>query len=229
MSISEQHPSTAGQSGDRHGPAELLADAVASVREAAEVLFAAQCDDELIGVVEQIAQARSALTAVEASAVVEADARELAMSRLHYTSTGDWLTHLGGLRKGQGRRIVKQAHALTGPLVQTRAAMAAGRVSPEQAEVIVKSVAELPSGEAIRTRGEQTLLEHAEAFDATDLARTGRHLVRVVDPDGADRKLERELAREERAAHHDRYLSITPDGAAACGSRAAGPWRTVPY
>ena len=223
MSISE-HPTT-----QQHGPAVVLAQLVSTLRDLDSTWWTSQSDDELVTTVELVEQTRAALAAVQAGAVVEADARDLAKTKLHYTSTGDWLTHSGGLRKGQGRRIVKQAHALTGPLESTRTAMTAGRVSPEQAEVIVKSIESLPSGEAIRARGEQTLLEHAAAFDATDLATTGRHLVKVVDPDGADRKLERELAREERAAHHDRYLSITPDGAAACGSRAAGPWRTVPY
>ena len=69
-----------------------------------------------------------------------------AKPKLHYGSTGDWLTHLGGLRKGEGRRVVARAHALTGPLEATREAMAAGTVSPEQADVIVKSVDALPSG-----------------------------------------------------------------------------------
>jgi hypothetical protein len=35
----------------------------------------------------------------------------------------------------------------------------------------------------------------------------------VVDPDAEDRKLERALDREERAAHLTRCLSITLDGA----------------
>ena len=39
--------------------------------------------------------------------------------------------------------------------------MAAGTVSPEQADVIVKAVDALPSGTAVRARGEATLLEHA--------------------------------------------------------------------
>ena len=39
-----------------------------------------------------------------------------------------------------------RAHALTGPLAATREAMAAGTVSPEQADVIVKVVDALPSG-----------------------------------------------------------------------------------
>jgi hypothetical protein len=118
--------------------------------------------------------------------------------------------------------VVKRAHELTGSLASTREAMAAGRVSPEQAETIVKSIEALPSGDAVRARGEATLLEHAEAFDASDLARTGRHLVHVVDPDGEDRKLEAELDREERAAHHDRYLTITSDGAGGVRLRGRG-------
>ena len=160
--------------------------------------------------------------AIEAGAVAEADARDLGKAKLHYGSTGDWLTHLGGLRKGEGRKIVARGHALTGPLEATRVAMAAGAVSPEQADVIVKAVDALPSGPAVRTRGEATLLEHAGDFDATDLARTGRHLVHVVDPDAVDRKLERQLDREERGSHLARYLSIVGDGAGGVQIKGRG-------
>ena len=69
-------------------------------------------------------------------AVAEADVRDLGKQKLAYGSTGDWLTHLGGLRRGEGRRLVARAHALTGPLAATREAMATGRVSPEQADVL---------------------------------------------------------------------------------------------
>ena len=88
--------------------------------------------------------------------------------------------------------------------------------------MIVKAVDALPSGTAVRARGEATLLEHAGSFDATDLARTGRHLVHVVDPDAADRKLERQLDREERASHHGRYLSIVGDGAGGVRLKGRG-------
>jgi hypothetical protein len=94
---------------------------------------------------------------------------------------------------------------------QSRQALALGRVSPEQADVIVRSIEALPSGELVRRRGEAELLRHAAALDASELARAGRHLARVVDPDGADHRLEQELEREERAAHADRYLSIVAD------------------
>jgi len=172
--------------------------------------------------VELVEQARSALAAVQAGAVAEADARDLAKTRLHYGSTGDWITHLGGLRKGEGKRILNRAHALTGALAATREGLAGGTVSPEQAEVIITAVAQLPSGEAVRARGEATLLAYAGSFDASDLARTGRHLVHVVDPDATDRKLERALARAERAAHHDRSLSIVFDGAGGVRVKGRG-------
>ena len=172
--------------------------------------------------VEQLAQLRAVAAAIEAGAVAEADARDLGKQKLAYGSAGDWLTHLGGLRKGEGRRVVARAHALTGPLAATREAMAKGTVSPEQADVIVKAVEALPSGTAVRARGEQTLLEHAGSFDATDLARTGRHLVHVVDPDAADRKLERQLDREERGSHLGRYLLIAPDGAGGVRLKGRG-------
>src|SRR5262245_14265815 len=214
MSISDLHP--------QPSPAAVLADVVAAVRELDATWWSSQSDDDLVAVVEQLEQARCALAAVQAGAIAEADARDLGKQNLAYGSTGDWLTHLGGLRKGQGRQVVARAHALTGPLTSTREALAAGRVSPEQAEVIVKSIDALPSGTAVRARGEQTMLEHARHFDATDLARTGRHLVHVVDPDATDRKLERQLAREERTAHLTRFLSIVGDGAGGVRLKGRG-------
>ncbi len=51
---------------------------------------------------------------------------------------------------------------------------------------------------------------------------TGRHLVHVVDPDAVDRKLERQLDREERASHLGRYLSIAPDGAGGVRVKGRG-------
>jgi hypothetical protein len=214
MSISELRP--------RPGPAEVLAEVVAAVRDLDATWWTSVSDDDLVAAVELVEQARSALAAVQTGAVAEADHRGLAKATLAYRSTGDWLTHLGGLRKGEGRRLVARAHALTGPLASTREAMAAGHVSTEQADIVVRSIDQLPLGDAVRSRGERVLLEHAGRFDATDLARTGRHLVHVVDPDGMERMWERQLDREERAAHHSRYLTITNDGAGGVRIKGRG-------
>jgi hypothetical protein len=214
MSISDLHP--------QPSPAAVLTRMVGELRHLDATWWTNHSDDALVGVVEQLAQLRAVAAAIEAGAVAEADARDLGKQKLAYGSTGDWLTHLGGLRKGEGRRVVARAHALTGPLDATRVAMAAGTVSPEQADVIVRSVDALPSGPAVRARGEQTLLDHAGSFDATDLARTGRHLVHVVDPDAKDRKLEKQLDREERGSHLGRYLSIVGDGAGGVRLKGRG-------
>src|SRR4051812_40755220 len=214
MSISDLHSSPS--------PVTVLAEVVGAVRDLDATWWTSRSDAELVAVVEQVQAARAALAAVEAGAVAEADVRGTAKDQLAYGSTGDWGTHLGGLRKGDGRRIVARAHAPTGPLTRTREAMASGRVSPEQADVVVKAVEALPSGAAVRARGERLLIGHAGDFDATDLARTGRHLVHVVDPDAEDRRLERALNREERAAHLTRFLSITLDGAGGVRVKGRG-------
>ena len=64
------------------------------------------------------------------------------------------------------------------------------------------------------------MLAEAKRLDATDLRKVGRRLVEVVDPDGAERREERAMDREERAAHLNRHLSITDDGAG--GARIRG-------
>src|SRR5690348_4280463 len=129
MSISDLHPLPS--------PPSVLAEVVAELRVLEASWWTHQSDDDLVGVVEQLAQLRAVTAAVEAAVVAEADARDLGRQKLAYGSTGDWLTHLGGLRKGEGPRLVARAHALSGPLESTREAMAAGRVSLEQADVIV--------------------------------------------------------------------------------------------
>src|SRR4051794_40451136 len=190
MSISDLTPAAS--------PAAVLADAVAAVRELAETLWSARSDDELVEVVSLVQQASSALAAVEAGAVVEVDARDLAKQKLHYGSTGDWLTHLGGLRYGEGRRRGRQAQALCGPMPRPGDALVAGSVSPAQAGVIVTSVEDLPAGRWVRRRGEKVLVAQAGHLNASELAQAGRRVVEVVDPEGVDRRLQAALEREER-------------------------------
>jgi hypothetical protein len=98
MSISDLHP--------QPSPAAVLTRMVEELRDLDATWWTNQPDDDLVDVVEQLSQLRAVAAAVEAGAVAEADARELGKTRLAYGSTGDWLTHLGGPRKGEGRRIV---------------------------------------------------------------------------------------------------------------------------
>jgi hypothetical protein len=204
-------------------PAGVVAELVDRLRgELGEVLWSAQPDQTLVSVVEGLQVLVSVAAGVEAGAIVEADARALARERLGYGSTGDWLTHTAGLGKGEGRRRLVRAKALTGPLERTRRGLLAGAVSPAQADIIVDAVEDLPPQDWTRRRGERLMLTHAGRLDATDLARTGRHLVHVVDPTAEDRRLERQLEREERAAHLGRFLAITEDRAGGVRVRGRG-------
>jgi hypothetical protein len=130
------------------------------------------------------------------------------------------------MRRGQGRRVVVRAHALTTTLTTTLEATRQGLVdavvSPEQADVILATVETLPTSPVLRAKGEAILVDHAGSLDATELAKTGRHLVQVIDPDAVDRRLERELAREERATHHARFLRIRDDGAGGVWVKGRG-------
>lgn len=203
-------------------PSGVVVAAREQVAALTDLLWSAQTDDELVGVVEQVQTMRSTLAAVEAAAVVEVEARGIARSKLHYGSTGDWLTHVGGLRRGEGRRRVVRAQALAGDCARTSEALADGSISPEQAEVIAAAVESLPSGELIRARGERFLIERSSSLDASELTRAGRHLAHVVDPDREERRLEAQLARDERAAHARRFFAITEDGAGGVRVKGRG-------
>jgi Domain of unknown function (DUF222)/HNH endonuclease len=204
------------------GPAEVLGQLGGQLASLGEVLWSARNDDELVDVVAHVAQLRAMLTGLEARAVAEVDARGIAKSHLGWSSTGDWLTHLGGLRRGHGRRVVRRARALVAERTDLLAALSDGTVSPDQAEVIVEAVDQLPGSPFLRRRGERHLLSQAMHFDATDLGRAGRHLVHVIDPDRAERRLEAALDREERAAHTGRFLAISDDGAGGVRLKGRG-------
>ncbi len=193
-------------------PAGVVADAGARIGELDEVMWAARADAELVGTIEEVQALRARLAALEAVVLAEVDARDLAKRCLGWGSTGDWYTHLAGLRRGQGRRVVDQARQLAGDRGATLSALREGAISPDQAGVVLDAIDRLPSPDPIRDRGEQVLLEEAGRINATDLARAGRHLAEVVDPDRTERETERALDREDRAAHLGRFLSITEDG-----------------
>ena len=176
-------------------------------------LWAAVADDELVEVEEQIADLRSQLAALEVEVLVEVDRRDLARKRLSWGSTGDWLAHTAGISRAAAKRVLDEARDLVDERRETHAALRDGAISPAHAAVICRGIADLPGDRLLRRRAEIMLLDEATRLDATDLARAARHVLHVVDPDGVERRAERELEREERAAHRRRFLSIGDDGA----------------
>src|SRR5215470_7507598 len=87
----------------------------------------------------------------------------------------------------------------------TGQALTEGRISAEHAQVIARSVAELPDEAApwAPAAAERALLDRAEQYDPWVLGKLGRQIITVVDPDHGDELLGRKLERDNRAAKED--------------------------
>jgi hypothetical protein len=194
-----------------------LAGVRARVAEMADTLWAAHDGAELIDVIAEVEALKSTLDAVELGVVRELEATG-AVKAAGWASTQDFLTHVTGGHKGTGPVTVRLATAVTEPgLAPVAEAMRDGWLSTPKAHVIERAIDRLPSDPDLRTRGVQVLLADAKALDASELKKIALHLVTVVDPDGAERRDEKALDRQERAAHLSRHLSITDD-------QAGGAW-----
>ncbi len=185
------------------------------------VVWAAKRPEELLDAKAELERLRSTLAAVDAELAVEIEATQAARAQ-EWASPADYLTSVSGGRRGAGRRLLRTARALTGDRAATHAALAAGEISPEHAEVVVRVVDKLPVERAVRDRAEAFLLEQAALLNASELERAGEHLVEVVDPEGAARRDERRLDRLERSAHLNRFLAIVEDGAGGVRLRGRG-------
>jgi hypothetical protein len=194
-------------------PAAVLDAARGPVADLAERLPSGWTDDELIEGLAAVQRHRGAVDALEISMLAEVDTREIPKKQLHWGSTADWFTHLVGGFRRDGRRRVRQARALTSNYPATLDAVRRGETSLAQAAVVVDAVETLPGNPELRAEAERVLLDQTKTLTATELARAGRHIATVVDPDGEERAVEAALDREERAAHRQRFLSVVEDGA----------------
>ena len=196
---------------DAGGAPEVLRDAGRLVSELREVLWAARSGGELMDTATVIEGVKSELDAIMLDVVREIEARDDA-KRLGWASTQDFVTAVAGGHKGSGPAVVRLASATAEPVFAPIAeGMHDGWLSTAKAHVIQRSVDTLPLDADLRTRGVTFLLGEAKRLDATELRKVARHLAAVVDPDGEERRAEKELAREERAAHLGRHLTITDD------------------
>jgi hypothetical protein len=192
-------------------PSGVLAAAREMVGSLGDVLWAAVSPDELLEATVELERLRSTLAAVQARVAVEVEATEAA-KKTGWVSPGDYLTAVAGGRHGHGGRLLRTARPLCNERTATLAALQDGKVSPEQAEVVTQAVGKLPQDPELRDGAEAVLLAEADRLPASDLAKAGRHLVELLDPDGVAQAEERALDRMERSAHTGRFLSIVGDG-----------------
>ncbi|HET7387889.1 MAG TPA: DUF222 domain-containing protein [Nocardioidaceae bacterium] len=202
-------------------PEGVVAGARESIGDLGDVLWAAKAPAELLATKQEIERLRSVLAAVDAVVC-----HEIEGSRAHeheqYAAAHDYVTAVAGGYAGSGRRSLRTARDLCGERAATLEALSAGSISAEHAEVICRCIRKLPVDAELRDAGERFLLDHAGTLNATELKTVGRELLEVLDPDGSTARGERELSRQERAAHLNRFFTITRDRLGGARVRGRG-------
>ncbi len=103
-------------------------------------------------------------------------------------SVSQWLARATRMTRGEANRRCKLATSLDAH-PQTRQAVAAGQVLPEQAAVITAALDDLDDDYAAQaTEAEAFLIGKASDFDAHQLRLLGERLFETIDPEGAEER-----------------------------------------
>ena len=170
-------------------------------------------DGELVEALDELHVLQQRLAAVELRLVREFDGRGLAVAQ-GASSTAVWLRGRMRMSITAARRRVELAAALdAGPAVVSEG-LAAGAVSVEQAQVITRAVAALPAevGPAVVDKAAATLVEYAQDYEPVVLRRLGERILQVVAPEVAEEAEAAALARAEKRAERDRFLTLSDNG-----------------
>ena len=219
---------TAGTASSVHPAMVALGEAIARVSLAADSALWGLSDDELTDAVGQCEQLRAGAHAYQLALVCEVDGRDLGR-RSGAASTAAWLTGRFRIRPGQARSWVKLANSIaersdvtdyaanvSGPrpgreLLETGNALAAGRISPEHAEVVGKIMDKVPrSIEAERAgQAEADLAGYCREFDPATVAKLGDYMVELMREDALDD--------EENDRYRRRDLRLNDDSGGISG------------
>ena len=136
-----------------------------------------------------------------------------AVRDLGWASVKDFLTHLLGGHKGSGGGLVRVVQQLQS-LPEVQAALEDGRLTLPQARTIAGKVHTLPQVPEFRTAvaGRMLDLVAVHGHDASTLQTAFGDVVRQLDPDGKIIDADKQRAKDERGAHHQRHLAVTEDG-----------------
>ncbi|MGI5154632.1 DUF222 domain-containing protein [Microbispora sp. CA-102843] len=118
-----------------------------------------------------------------------------------HASTRSWLRTAGGMSVPGAGRLLTLAVEL-GRLPRVREKFAAGQLAAGVVEAICAATAQLTDAQA--GLAEPILLELAGKAGAAEVAKAGRYLRAVLDPDGEDR--------DEQADYGRRFLRVRPTG-----------------
>jgi len=175
----------------------------------------------------ELARARNRLDELLLRLLAAGDRNDVAADTAA-TSTAAWLAAETRRPVAAAHADVRLAAALDDDLAATRDALARGDLDLEQARVVAASVRELPA-EAVAAdptcvgRAEAMLVDLARTHDAKKLRQLGRHILHVLDPEQADRRLGQQLEREERSASRATFLELHDNGDGTHGGRLRIP------
>ncbi len=184
--------------GERRRSSWLL---VASLRESARALALAPLPDDAdicLAEAEDLLFARDRITCALADRVGRVHGAGQAKQHGH-ASTRSWLRTAAGMSVAGAGRLLTLAVELA-RLPRVREKFAAGELAAGVVEAICMATAQLSDEHA--GLAEPILLELAGKAGAAEVAKAGRYLRAVLDPDGEDR--------DERAHYGRRFLRVRP-------------------
>ncbi|MDQ4037119.1 MAG: HNH endonuclease [Actinomycetota bacterium] len=158
-------------------------------------------DDDLLDRTRDILALRAQVDALLLDTIAEIDGRGLAAGR-GCTSTRAGLRSAHRISPHEAARLVPIACSLRTDLPAVAQAMTCGAVSLAQAEVIVTAIGDLPPETSVgcRPQAEATMIEAAQTFDPVILARIGRRLAEIIDPEGVQARDEQQILDKEHDA-----------------------------
>jgi hypothetical protein len=169
-------------------------------------------DGEVVSCLDEVHQAEQALAAVRLHLVREVEGRDLPGGH-GATGVAVWLRSRLRVSIRSARRQVELAKQVDRrPALD--AALCGGAVNVEQAQVIAKVVAGLPSevDAEIVDKAEAALVDYADRFDPDGLRRLGRRILSHVAPQVAEEAERKALERAEAKARAGRGLTLSPAG-----------------
>ncbi|MEN3537387.1 DUF222 domain-containing protein, partial [Microbispora sp. ZYX-F-249] len=170
---------------------------VASVRESAQALALAPVPDDVdicLAEAEELLFARDRITCALADRVGRV--HRVGQARRHgHASTRSWLRTSGGMTVAGASRLLTLGIELA-RLPRVREKFATGELAAGVVEAICAAISGLSDEQAALAKS--ILLELAAKAGAAEVAKAGRYLRAILDPDGEDR--------DERADYARRFL-----------------------
>jgi hypothetical protein len=215
---------TAGPGASR--VAAVVASLARTLDEVAELRLGAAAEADVVAMVDALTRTASRLTAQLSRTLMEADRRNVG-DEVGARNTAAWWANRSRVTRGEAGRTLGLAERLDTAIHEpVAAALAAGRLRTDQADVITRAVDDLPDDlvdDDICAMARDVLLDHADDHDARALRIIGKRILDVVAPQVGETHEQRRLELEEAAATATAAFSVVDDGHGRCHGRFTLP------